>query len=353
MVLSNNAQGAIEYLLIIGSAILVVAIVIIALVTLSSTSTENVDNSSGEIKNPLKELVANQQNQFYIPKGITKYYTYTGSETTIGTLESQWNNIEVCLGNNCDSQTPIEPNSTIIVTSSTNNSTIPKTDLIEKEKPKLTFIEKEILIDGELAFTPVRSDGSDISNNLNLAQAYANGEIIIYENNTEISVVQKPITKRGSFTSYSDWPGAVNVFDYIDIELSSCYSAYNSGLFPLSKSDFLFISNVTPGNEADQNTKYHVGEGYRFGYYDDYYDYSDECATCWNYDTGSCAEIIGLEVNNSYGDSFKVQDWVWDVFTYNLAYESDADSHSIIINPSTKTISGLSGNITVSYYAIQ
>jgi hypothetical protein len=45
--MEKNAQGAIEYLLIIGAAILIVAVVIIALVSVAGTATDRTDE--GEV----------------------------------------------------------------------------------------------------------------------------------------------------------------------------------------------------------------------------------------------------------------------------------------------------------------
>lgn len=167
---SNKGQGAIEYLLIIGSAILVVAIVIIALVTLSATSTENVDNSSGEIKNPLKELVAEQQNQYYIPQNTTKYYKYTGENTTIGELESKGQNTSICVDSNCEQTTIIDNDAIISVEGITTNSTIPRPNLEEVPKP-IPFKCGDILLDkrDNQEYTTVEIDGKCwMAENLNI-----------------------------------------------------------------------------------------------------------------------------------------------------------------------------------------
>jgi hypothetical protein len=53
--MKQNAQGAIEYLLIIGAAILVIALVIIALTSVTKSGTENAEVTG--VTSPLKELI--------------------------------------------------------------------------------------------------------------------------------------------------------------------------------------------------------------------------------------------------------------------------------------------------------
>lgn len=62
------AQGAIEYLLIIGAAILVVAIVIFALTTLAGSGSGAIDEEQvNTTYNPLEEQKAEMQNKHFIP----------------------------------------------------------------------------------------------------------------------------------------------------------------------------------------------------------------------------------------------------------------------------------------------
>ncbi|MDD4251449.1 MAG: hypothetical protein PHX27_04630, partial [Candidatus ainarchaeum sp.] len=120
---STKAQGAIEYLLIIGAAILVVAILIIALVSLTSS----IDTpKSKDTFNPLEQQKAEMQNEYFIPTGSTENYTYNGEPITIQELQSKGKNLLICLENDCDLSTTIETGTTIQITAVEGNATISK-----------------------------------------------------------------------------------------------------------------------------------------------------------------------------------------------------------------------------------
>ncbi|MDD4251029.1 MAG: hypothetical protein PHX27_02450 [Candidatus ainarchaeum sp.] len=140
----ENAQGALEYLLIIGSAILVVAIVIIALVTLSSSATENTQENGASTHNPLKEQVANAQGNHFIPKNVPKNFIYVGEEITLLDLKNSGENISVCFGTNCDDNTKIFDNDIIKIQGS-QDGTIPQPNLtptIEEAGPQICTFDQ-------------------------------------------------------------------------------------------------------------------------------------------------------------------------------------------------------------------
>jgi hypothetical protein len=61
----NNAQGAIEYLLIIGAAILVVAVVIIALTSVTGSGANSIEDGQVSTNfDQLEEQLADNQNKY-------------------------------------------------------------------------------------------------------------------------------------------------------------------------------------------------------------------------------------------------------------------------------------------------
>jgi uncharacterized protein (TIGR02145 family) len=138
---NDRAQGAIEYLLIIGAAILIVAIVILALVTLSGAAVERTDEpTTSGIRDPIKEKLAEQQNKYYVPQGVTQTYTYIGSGTTLENLANQGDNVLVCIEDNCNNNTSVNEGDTVTVQSGSGGGTIPKTDLEPSTPtPPITF----------------------------------------------------------------------------------------------------------------------------------------------------------------------------------------------------------------------
>lgn len=126
-------QGAIEYLLIIGAAILVVAVVIIALSGVLTEGNNSVDkNEISTTGDPLKENLANSMNKYYLPNGTTEYYEYTGmTPTTLQELESISEGVNICLGSDCQDTTIVNNGNILTITSE--GGTIPKTDLNKQE----------------------------------------------------------------------------------------------------------------------------------------------------------------------------------------------------------------------------
>jgi uncharacterized protein (UPF0333 family) len=137
---TQRAQGAIEYLLIIGVAIIIVAVAIIALSGVLTEGTNSVDkNDTTSTKDALKEDLAESMNKYYISNTTINYFTYEGDLTTIGELKDNSKGVDICLGNECDDKTNIEQGNIITVTG---QGTILKTDLNKQE-----FVEQEICDD--------------------------------------------------------------------------------------------------------------------------------------------------------------------------------------------------------------
>lgn len=145
-----NAQGAIEYLLIIGAAILVVTIVAVSMSGIVGTGTENNDSESTYDK--LLEIQAEDAGKYFIPLGTTEQYIYTGiSQLSIADIENNGQNIEVCTLESCEDNTEIDKWALLKITSSIGHGTISKNnlafvkDVTENNLAKYIFL---ITIDG-------------------------------------------------------------------------------------------------------------------------------------------------------------------------------------------------------------
>lgn len=151
MQINQRAQGAIEYLLIIGAAILVVAVVIIAVSGIMVEGKDSVDeNKTTVVANPLRESLADSRGQYFLPANTDREYIYVGGATTLGELldsfedKSQIESICYNEGTDvyCDASTQIRYNKLLLIKSK-GNTTIPKTNLVDVTKPvkELTWSE--------------------------------------------------------------------------------------------------------------------------------------------------------------------------------------------------------------------
>ncbi len=407
----KKAQGAIEYLLVIGAVIIVVAVVIIALSGTLTEANKSVDKNEVTTTNdPLKENLADSMNKYYIPQGTTQYYEYIGTNPiTLQDLESVSDGLNICLGNNCENATIVNGN-IITVTSGTGSGTIPKIDLNKQEPPAqeicndlidndrdgkidcldlgcnninsceyqteitcndtidndkdgledcldldcenklgciINFTEKEKISIGMTNFSPlVRANGNPITNQTQLEEAYANEEIILYNSLQQpISITANPSTKRGTFTTYSDydcssfsWAG-----DCVDILYDQCNGV---AWQPLSESDFLVIESASVGFEQYINQKYHLS-------LQNYYFHPDCSSPCWNNTevTGYCGEVKDFEINVTGSSTNSVQDWQWGVYTHSLIYGNTTEVNEIGLDTTTGNIFNASNEVAyISYY---
>gem|GEM_PF-6386625 len=92
-----QAQGAIEYLLILGAAILLVTVVVAILPGILNTGTENTEEEDVfTTTNPLQQDLAEQKNQVIIGFGTNSLFKYVKeSPQTIGELEKKYKNLQV------------------------------------------------------------------------------------------------------------------------------------------------------------------------------------------------------------------------------------------------------------------
>lgn len=132
-----SAQGAIEYLLIIGAAILVVAIVVVSMTSLVGAGEDNVESSQiTDSYNPLLEEKADAENKYFIPQGTSKIYDYVGDETTLGNLEQTGENISICTNEGiCADDSIVVDGGVVVVTAQGGNGTISKNSLTQTNGP--------------------------------------------------------------------------------------------------------------------------------------------------------------------------------------------------------------------------
>jgi len=132
----SRAQGAIEYLLIIGAAILVVAVVIIAVSGLLTEGTDSVDeNEINMVRDPLKGDLADSMDNYYIPTGRIEYFEYKGTQISLMDLKAKGDGVSVCLGANCNDATIVNNGNVVSITNGGGSGTIPKEDLVKQPLP--------------------------------------------------------------------------------------------------------------------------------------------------------------------------------------------------------------------------
>jgi len=129
-----KAQGSLEYLLVVGAAILIIAIVIISLTGVLDSGRSIATNiSPSEATNPLWQNYADERGEYLIQGGTTQYYTYEGDGNTLAELADSGNNIVVCMNGTCNDGTIVSSGNIISVSSGGSggggNGSIPQTNL--------------------------------------------------------------------------------------------------------------------------------------------------------------------------------------------------------------------------------
>jgi|GEM_PF-7120721 len=124
--LGKYAQGSLEYLLIIGAAILVVAVVITGLSGLLGTDLIQPNDSSTTIS-PLEQQLAESKNEYFFPMGSVYLMTYTGSNTTLSALEELGDNIEIVVLGRIGED--VFPGDTLKISAVSGSASLPKTIL--------------------------------------------------------------------------------------------------------------------------------------------------------------------------------------------------------------------------------
>jgi hypothetical protein len=337
--MQNRAQGSLEYLLIIGAAILIVSISVVGLTLLTGSGKETVNAGSiQESQNIIWQQHALEKGQYYIPLESSQYYTYIGLTTTIGDLEKISKEVSFCRKEICDDSTRVNPGETITATTGKYQGAVNKNLFIPTEAlPPQTV--QETVVGGKTAYSPlINSSGAEIINKTQLLEAYSDGDITLYENENEISITAREDTRRGTFKTVSSWCGPP---EYIDVTRETCQNP-SSGL-PIMSPQILKIRTAPNRTDLVGKTFYVESSGYGILGNCDY--------GCWN-SQNPCGQINGFNIGGScYGPSYTINGWDWDVYNYDLIYgNTPTGPLQVGIDPTTGTITGLSGNITISYY---
>jgi len=117
--MTRKAQAPVEYLLIIGAVILIVAIVIVSLTdVVDFGKKQSVEVNSGDTSNSLWSQYASDKGIVVVEGGTTQYYTYNGDDTTLQKFSEEGINIIVCKDDLCnDGAVSLKRGDTISVSS--------------------------------------------------------------------------------------------------------------------------------------------------------------------------------------------------------------------------------------------
>jgi len=192
--MQNKAQGAIEYLLIIGASLLIVAIVLVTLVYIMQSGQQQ-NNSGAKIENSsmtgLEREVSQAAGKILIVHGETLIFTPTDllklEDMITGLPEGTLITVD---GENYPGGT-IPPGTTVTITNTTTNFEVPE------DNPLIQVLQKTanlVPINGDGVGIILRKDGTKITTQQKLEEAYQSGEIKISYNGNEISVIQKDST---------------------------------------------------------------------------------------------------------------------------------------------------------------
>jgi hypothetical protein len=129
-----RSQASIEYLLVAGAAILIVALIVVALSGVLGSGKEiSSEVAPGSTDSSLWQQYADDKGQYLIQGGTTKYYSYEGDETTLGKIAESGIDLVVCKGGACNDGTAVRSGDIISVSSSSSggagNATIPQKNL--------------------------------------------------------------------------------------------------------------------------------------------------------------------------------------------------------------------------------
>jgi hypothetical protein len=262
--MEKKGQGAIEYLLIIGAAVIIAVIVISLMMTLSQQGTGAADDADVE--------------------GI------------YGDLDAYK----------------------------------------QESLSKVTLTRGQPLTGGSLGVEILRKDGTSITDNSILEQAYAAGEIVIYKDGTEVSIVEKEDSARFMFETLYDW-GRSSSDDYIMVPAGACGTKFTPASPILNK----YVKIITANDPS------FVGKSYKIT------SNIINCPNGWINPPYPAAADFTINPNlvDTIRTGNKISGWTWGFYDYEINHGSSAGTTQIGIEPSTGTITGISGNITVDYYS--
>ena len=148
LMIMEKGQGAIEYLLIIGAAVIIAVIVIALMMNLGATGTTAVDDAETESTyNELYEEQARSMGNEYVAEGSTESFIYIGSDTTVsefmGSKVSEGTTLEITNDTATDTHTytmgawgspsaSVSSGSRITIVAGSGSVTIPNDDDLEE-----------------------------------------------------------------------------------------------------------------------------------------------------------------------------------------------------------------------------
>ena len=346
--MNSKGQGAIEYLLIIGAAVIIAAIVIGVMMGLSTTGTEQVEEAgAGDTYATLYEQQARAQGNEYIPTGATEVFIYEGEDgasikSVLGDELSDGTQVTVggttygVADGEVDTDDTMNNGTIIYIKGGIGGSTVPADDLVPQE----LIFDRGVTYSGPLGKEILRANGDPIGDLLGLQQAYAAGELVIYVDGTEVSTVEKDGSARTSFESLFEYEFSPS--QYLLRSPEECSRV--SGIVGNLQNKYVKITSA-PNEPSFEGTHYKV-----------YYDYG--CSMKYThpaYGTGTWLYITNFSTGSSYAPNNKTAGWVWEVYEYVLVYGSGSGSQ-IGVDPATGTITGNAvsgGTVTVDYYHLE
>jgi len=193
------------------------------------------------------------------------------------------------------------------------------------------FVDREAVgEDGRLNYAPiVRRNGNPIYTAEDLVDAVANGELVLYRDRQEASIVQKPNSAWERFTTVQAKGTPQGAFLAISNDVCNRIG--------------LSITNHFV--RAEKVSKDHAslaGRAFRVNY-----DYIEGCNDCWG--AGPCFSLDTTEIIGPGQQDSRVSGWEWSLYDYKVVLGTRVGPQEIGINPATGEVVGLK-DARVSYY---
>ena len=241
------------------------------------------------------------------------------------------------------------------VNTTSGNSTV---DPIEEE-PTVTFIEDEEIgndvpemgYDDQIDNYPLyRADGTAITTEQDLFDAYTAGEIILKIDGTEISIDQKQSTKLGDFNTYEYFPDT-----WFSIGSDECGRLTSEGICtaiqngPYEYNPLKLIN--APGYEDWINSIFDEA---------DVLSFCGACdGGCWGPETCSTFSMPA-GITMPAGEPGDISDWNFEIYNFYLSNDETSNTITEIgINPITGETNideflpiNAAGTVTISYYIL-
>lgn len=210
--MQNKAQSAIEYLLLVGVVLLVAAIVIIAMTSITSTGIGQNQSSSeaqGIVITDLKQIKANSEGNDLILKGQIVTFLNNGGDTNLQILLPTYNcssgqtitiiRERIQTTYPCPTSITIQADDIIIIKNTEKDITIPQNppNLLKLVRTQNQIIPTNGILNKKL----LRADGSEITTQSQLEEAYTNGEIVLQYKEKNVSLLQYDDSEKITLTT--------------------------------------------------------------------------------------------------------------------------------------------------------